>query len=193
MSDTYFQTIFELKFTCKRLDKLSQKAETASEQKRKLVTKYLAAKDPDVARIHAEDAIRKHRESIHYLQLSAQIDSVKGRLESANAVQLATKHLTKVSHSLKSLCSLTDLGQLNSTLQSLDKSLDKLGIHNALLDSSLSTVTGPINTASVDEFIASMNTEDLAALDNLPEVPSSISDHDTAPSIPSSSRVATLE
>ena len=43
----------------------------------------LKAGDVDSARVYAENAVRKHNEAINYLRMSARIDAVASRVQSA--------------------------------------------------------------------------------------------------------------
>ena len=75
--------LFQLKFCSKQLARLSKKAEKEQRQQEAQVKKALEKGNPDVARIYAENAVRKKNESINYLRMSGKIDAVSSRVQSA--------------------------------------------------------------------------------------------------------------
>ena len=66
-------TLFELKFSSKQLAKLSKKAEKDQKKEEAKVRKAIASKNVELARIHAETAIRKKNESLNYLSMFAHV------------------------------------------------------------------------------------------------------------------------
>ena len=63
--------------------RLSKKAEKEQRQQEAQVKKSLEKGNPEVARVYAENAIRKKNESINYLRMSGKIDAVSSRVQSA--------------------------------------------------------------------------------------------------------------
>ena len=76
-------TLFQLKFCSKQLARLSKKAEKEQRQQEAQVKKALEKGNPDVARVYAENAIRKKNESLNYLRMSSKVDAVSSRVQSA--------------------------------------------------------------------------------------------------------------
>ena len=72
-----------MKFCAKQLNRLSKKAEKEQRQQEAQVKKALEKGNPDVARVYAENAIRKKNESLNYLKMSSKIDAVSSRVQSA--------------------------------------------------------------------------------------------------------------
>ena len=68
-------TLFELKFSSKQLAKLSKKAEKDQKKEEAKVRKAIASKNVELARIHAETAIRKKNESLNYLSMFTLVPS----------------------------------------------------------------------------------------------------------------------
>ena len=72
-----------MKFCSKQLARLSKKAEKEQRQQEAQVKKALEKGNPDVARVYAENAIRKKNESLNYLRMSSKVDAVSSRVQSA--------------------------------------------------------------------------------------------------------------
>jgi hypothetical protein len=79
----FVDTLFQLKFCSKQLARLSKKAEKEQRQQESQVKKALLKGNPDVARVYAENAVRKKNESINYLKMSSKVDAVSSRVQSA--------------------------------------------------------------------------------------------------------------
>ena len=75
--------LFQLKFCSKQLARLSKKAEKEQRQQEAQVKKALEKGNPDIARVYAENAVRKKNESLNYLRMSGKIDAVASRVQSA--------------------------------------------------------------------------------------------------------------
>ena len=63
--------------------RLSKKAEKEQRQQEAQVKKALEKGNPDIARVYAENAVRKKNESLNYLRMSGKIDAVASRVQSA--------------------------------------------------------------------------------------------------------------
>lgn len=75
--------LFNLKFAVKDLERQSKKCEKQEKQEKVKAKKAIAAGNVDVARIHAENAIRQKNQKVNYLRMSARVDAVASRVQSA--------------------------------------------------------------------------------------------------------------
>ena len=73
--------------TVKQMDRLAKKAEKDQRKEEAKIKKAIQQKNVEAARIYAENAIRKKNESLNYLRMSARIDAVKAKVESAYAMK----------------------------------------------------------------------------------------------------------
>ena len=64
------------------------------------VRQALEKGNQDVARIYAENAIRKKSESLNYLRMSGKVDAVAGRVKSAQVMKGVSKNMGSVVKSL---------------------------------------------------------------------------------------------
>lgn len=76
-------TLFQLKFCGKQLDRLSKKAEKDQKAQEKKVKTALQKGNVEGARIYAENAIRKKNESLNYLRMAGKVDAVASRVQTA--------------------------------------------------------------------------------------------------------------
>lgn len=67
----------------KDLERQSKKSEKQEKLEKAKAKKAIAAGNVDVARIHAENAIRQKNQKVNYLRMSARVDAVASRVQSA--------------------------------------------------------------------------------------------------------------
>lgn len=75
--------LFNLKFAVKELERNSKKCEKEEKLEKAKAKKAIQKGNMDVARIHAENAIRQKSQSVNYLRMSARVDAVSSRVQSA--------------------------------------------------------------------------------------------------------------
>lgn len=75
--------LFNLKFAVKDLERNSKKCEKEEKLEKAKAKKAIQKGNMDVARIHAENAIRQKSQSVNYLRMSARVDAVASRVQSA--------------------------------------------------------------------------------------------------------------
>lgn len=75
--------LFNLKFAAKELDRNSKKCEKEEKMEKLKAKKAIQKGNLEVARIHAENAIRQKNQSVNYLRMSARVDAVASRVQSA--------------------------------------------------------------------------------------------------------------
>ena len=84
------KSLFNLKFTAKQLNRQALKAgkdETAEKNKLK---KAIQQNHPDIAKIYAQNAIRKQNEKLNLLRLGSRIDAVASRVQTAVTMRQVT-------------------------------------------------------------------------------------------------------
>lgn len=72
-----------MKFATKELERNSKKAEKQEKLEKVKAKKAIQKGNMDVARIHAENAIRNKSQSVNYLRMSARVDAVASRVQTA--------------------------------------------------------------------------------------------------------------
>eukprot|EP00126_Sphaerothecum_destruens_P003584 Sdes_comp17344_c0_seq2m6553 len=75
--------LFNLKFAAKNLLRESKKCEKAEQTEKLKIKKAIAKGDQETARIHAENAIRQKNQAVNFLRMSARIDAVASRVQTA--------------------------------------------------------------------------------------------------------------
>lgn len=75
--------LFNLKFAVKQLERESKREAKQEKKEKDKAKKAIAHGNTDIARIHAENAIRHKNQELNYLRMSARVDAVASRVETA--------------------------------------------------------------------------------------------------------------
>lgn len=75
--------LFNLKFAVKELERNAKKCEKEEKLEKAKTKKAIQKGNVEVARVHAENAIRQKNQSLNYLKMSARVDAVASRVQSA--------------------------------------------------------------------------------------------------------------
>ena len=79
----HLDTMFQLRFCAKQLERLSKKADKEQVQQQAKIKKALQQGNVEGAKIYAENAIRKKNESLNYLRMASKVDAVSSKVQTA--------------------------------------------------------------------------------------------------------------
>jgi len=135
------ESLFQLKFTAKQLQKQSRKAakdETAEKAKLK---KALQQDNVDGARIYAANAIRKHNESLNLLRLSSRIDAVSSRVETAVTMRSVTSSMTGVVRGMDRAMESMNLDRIAMVMDKFESQFEDMDAQAGCMESAISQTT----------------------------------------------------
>merc|ERR1711874_450096 len=75
--------LFNLKFAAKDLERNSKKCDKEEKAEKLKLKKAIEKGNMEVARIHAENAIRQKNQALNFLRMSARVDAVASRVQTA--------------------------------------------------------------------------------------------------------------
>ena len=110
------KSLFNLKFTAKQLNRQAAKAgkdETAEKNKLK---KAIQQNHPDIAKIYAQNAIRKQNEKVNLLRLGSRIDAVASRVQTAVTMRQVTGSMAGVVRGMDTAMKAMDLEKVQHSL-----------------------------------------------------------------------------
>ncbi|GAB1600101.1 charged multivesicular body protein 1a-like [Argonauta hians] len=164
--------LFNLRFTTKQLERLARKAEKEQNAQQNRVKKAIQQKNLDVAKVYAENAIRKKNESLNYLRMAARVDAVSSKVQTAVTMKQVAKNIEGVTKSLEKAASASDLYKIEQIMQKFEKQFEDLDVKTSTLESSMSsatTLTTPQN--EVEALIQQVAEENgLEMIDQLQEL-----------------------
>jgi hypothetical protein len=79
----FSENLFNLKFAVKELERNSKKCEKEEKAEKLKCKKAIQKGNLEGARIHAENAIRQKNQALNYLRMSARVDAVASRVQTA--------------------------------------------------------------------------------------------------------------
>ncbi|XP_038224671.1 charged multivesicular body protein 1a [Dermochelys coriacea] len=166
-------TLFQLKFTAKQLEKLAKKAEKDSKTEQAKVKKALQQKNVECARVYAENAIRKKNEGLNWLRMASRVDAVSSKVQTAVTMKGVTKNMAQVTKALDKALSSMDLQKVSAVMDKFEHQVQNLDVHTSVMEDSMSsatTLTTP--QEQVDSLIVQIAEENgLEIMDQLNQLP----------------------
>uniref|UniRef100_A0A8D2HWC3 Charged multivesicular body protein 1A n=1 Tax=Urocitellus parryii TaxID=9999 RepID=A0A8D2HWC3_UROPR len=136
-------TLFQLKFTAKQLEKLAKKAEKDSKAEQAKVKKALQQKNVECARVYAENAIRKKNEGVNWLRMASRVDAVTSKVQMAVTMKGVTKNMAQVTKALDKALSTMDLQKVSAVMDRFEQQVQNLDVHTSV--GCLEELTAPLH------------------------------------------------
>lgn len=167
-------TLFQLKFCSKQLARQSKKAEKEQRQQEAQVKKALEKGNPDVARVYAENAVRKKNESLNYLRMSGKVDAVASRVQSAVTMKGVAKNMGSVVKSLEKAVNSMELQKITEVMDKFESQFEDLDVHTSVMENAMGTATTTTTPESAVEALMKQVADEngLEITENLASVPS---------------------
>eukprot|EP00088_Acartia_fossae_P024979 TRINITY_DN2580_c0_g1_i2.p1 TRINITY_DN2580_c0_g1~~TRINITY_DN2580_c0_g1_i2.p1 ORF type:complete len:221 (-),score=68.34 TRINITY_DN2580_c0_g1_i2:648-1262(-) len=169
------ETLFQLRFSAKQLDKLSKKAEKDQKKEEAKIKKALTSGDTERARIYAENAVRKKNESLNYLRMSSKIDATASRVQTAVTMKGVAKNMGSVVKALDKAINSMELEKISEVMDKFEKQFEDLDVQTSVMEDAMGTATTTATPAQqVDDLIKQVAEESgLEISSQLASVPNS--------------------
>ena len=136
-AEKLFDQIFNLKFTSKQLVKASQKCRSEEKAEKNKVKKAIEKGQMDIAKIYAQNAIRKKNEAFSTLRLSAQLDAVVARLDSQAKMNMITGSMTSIVKALERAVASNNLERVAATMDQFEKQFENLDVQGQFVEGAM--------------------------------------------------------
>ncbi|KAB7508198.1 Charged multivesicular body protein 1a [Armadillidium nasatum] len=146
-------TMFQLKFCSKQMERLSRKAEKDQKVQEGKIKKALQQGNIEGAKIYAENTIRKKNESLSYLRMASKVDAVQSRIQSAVAMKGLTRNMGQVVKSLESALNSMDLQKISAVMDKFETQFEDLDVRTSMEDSMGQATTLSTPKDAVDQLI----------------------------------------
>eukprot|EP00053_Salpingoeca_punica_P005896 m.57243 g.57243 ORF g.57243 m.57243 type:complete len:196 (-) comp13444_c0_seq2:175-762(-) len=133
--------LFNLKMAAKQLDRLSKKCDKDEKSEKAKLKKAIEKGNNDGARIHAENAIRQRNQSLNFLRMSARVDAVAQRVQTAVTMKKVTSSMKGVVQAMDKALSSMDLMKLGGLMDQFEHQFENLDIQVQVMDSAISQST----------------------------------------------------
>jgi len=179
--------LFNLKFASKQLLRDSKRCEKEEKAEKAKLKKAIEKGNTDVARIHAENAVRKRQESLNLLRTSARVDAVASRVQTAVTTKRMTQSMQGVVKAMDSAMKSMNLEKISTLMDRFEKDFEDLDVQTSVMEGAMNQTTATNVPQDAVESLMKQ-TADEAGLELNMELPSAVSN-----TIGQSTQVATQE
>lgn len=163
--------MFNLKFASKQLLRDSKRCEKEEKAEKNKLKKAIEKGNMEVARIHAENAVRKKNESLNLLRTSARVDAVASRVNSAVTTKRMTQSMQGVVKAMDSAMKSMNLEKISGLMDRFEKDFEDLDVQTSVMEGAMSQTTATnVPTDAVDQLMK--QTADEAGLELNMDLPS---------------------
>ncbi|XP_030760745.1 charged multivesicular body protein 1b [Sitophilus oryzae] len=165
--------LFNLKFAVKELERNSKRCEKEEKQEKAKTKQAIQKGNMEVARIHAENAIRQKNQSLNYLRMSARVDAVASKVQSAVTTRKVTNSMAGVVKAMDAAMKSMNLEKISNVMDKFEQQFEDLGVQTDVLENTMAqTTTTLIPQNDVDSLMQQVADEAGLELNmELPEGP----------------------
>lgn len=133
--------LFNLKFAAKELSRSAKKCDKEEKVEKVKIKKAIQKGNAEVARIHAENAIRQKNQSINFLRMSARVDAVAARVQSAVTMGKVTKSMAGVVKSMSVTLKNMNLEKISALMDTFEQQFETLDVQTQQMEDTMSHTT----------------------------------------------------
>lgn len=133
--------LFNLKFASKQLLRDSKRCEKEEKAEKAKLKKAIEKGNTDVARIHAENAVRKRQESLNLLRTSARVDAVASRVQTAATTKKMTHTMSGVVKAMDSAMKSMNLEKISGLMDKFEKDFEDLDVQTSVMEGAMNQTT----------------------------------------------------
>lgn len=146
--------LFNLKFAVKELERNSKKCEKEERLEKQKCKKAIQKGNNEGARIHAENAIRQKNQSLNYLRMSARVDSVASRVQSALTTRRVTQSMAGVVKAMDAAMKSMNLEKISNLMDKFESQFEDLDVQSSYMENAMSqTTTTAVPQSDVDNLM----------------------------------------
>ncbi|XP_067125845.1 charged multivesicular body protein 1b [Centruroides vittatus] len=148
MTSSMEKHLFNLKFAAKELQRNSKKCEKEEKAEKLKLKRAIQKNNMEGARIHAENAIRQKNQALNYLRMSARVDAVASRVQTAVTTKKVTQSMAGVVKSMDSAMKSMNLEKISALMDKFERQFEDLDVQSSYMENTMSattTVTVPQN------------------------------------------------
>ncbi|CCW68943.1 unnamed protein product [Phytomonas sp. Hart1] len=127
----------QLKFTAKQFSKNSIRCEKEQKSEMNKCKKAIEKNNLEGARIYAENCIRKKNEALNNLRLSARIDAVVSRLETAIKTKMVMKNMGQMVRGMEVMLKTMDPAQIGHVMEGFEKHFETMDVTSTYMQEAI--------------------------------------------------------
>jgi len=133
--------LFNLKFAAKELERNSKKCEKEEKQEKLKCKKAIQKGQHENARIHAENAIRQKNQATNYLRMSARVDAVASRVQTAITTKRVSQGMAGVVKAMDAAMKSMSLEKISNVMDKFEKQFEDLDVQSSYMENTMSSTT----------------------------------------------------
>lgn len=133
--------LFNLKFAAKELERNSKRCVKQEKQEKLKAKSCIQNNQIESAKIHAENAIRQKNQAINYLRMSARVDAVASRVQTAVTTKKVTLSMGGVVKAMDSAMKSMNLEKISGIMDTFEKQFEDLDVQSAYMENTMSSTT----------------------------------------------------
>ncbi|CAK3819845.1 Vacuolar -sorting-associated 46 [Lecanosticta acicola] len=135
------KALFNLKFTAKQLNRQAAKASKDEQTEKAKLKKAISQNHSDIAKIYAQNAIRKRNENLNLLRLASRIDAVASRVQTAVTMRQVTGSMANVVKGMDSAMKSMNLEQISVVMDRFETQFEDLDVATGYYENATSSAT----------------------------------------------------
>ncbi|CAF9923874.1 MAG: Vacuolar-sorting protein SNF7 [Heterodermia speciosa] len=135
------KSLFNLKFTAKQLNRQAAKAGKDEVTEKNKLKKAIQQNHPDIAKIYAQNAIRKQNEKLSLLRLGSRIDAVASRVQTAVTMRQVTGSMAGVVKGMEGAMRSMDLEKISAVMDKFETQFEDLDVATGYYENATSSAT----------------------------------------------------
>lgn len=130
-----------MKFAVKELERNSKRCEKEEKQEKAKTKQAIQKGNMEVARIHAENAIRQKNQAVNYLRMSARVDAVASKIQSAVTTRKVTNSMAGVVKAMDAAMKSMNLEKISNIMDKFEQQFEDLGVQTDVLENTMGQTT----------------------------------------------------
>ncbi|KAK9454319.1 Snf7 family [Dipodascopsis uninucleata] len=122
------KSLFNLTFTAKQLNKQAERASKAEQAEKRKIKKAIQQGNNDIAKLYAQNAIRKQNERLSLLRLASRIDAVASRVSTAVTMRQVTGNMSAVVKNMDKAMESMNLEKMSMVMERFESQFEDLDV-----------------------------------------------------------------
>ncbi|KAI5778898.1 Snf7 family [Geopyxis carbonaria] len=164
------KALFQLKFTAKSLNRQAAKAGKEENSEKAKIKKAMQQGNNDIAKLYAQNAIRKSNERLNLLRLASRIDAVASRVQTAVTMRQVSGSMANVVKGMDSAMKTMNLEKISIVMDRFEQQFEDLDVATGYYENATSSATA-VGTPQEDVDRLMGQVADEAGLEMQAEMP----------------------
>ncbi|QRG38058.1 hypothetical protein FDK38_002449 [Candidozyma auris] len=154
------QSLFQLKFTAKSLNRQAAKAAKEELSEKAKTKRAMMQGNSDIAQLYAQNAIRKANERVNLLRLASRIDAVASRVQTAVTMRSVTGNMAQVIRGMDKALQTMNLEKISLVMDKFENQFEDLDASTNYYESATNNVNALTTPQEeVDELMSQIADE----------------------------------